>query len=642
MAMREEFDKYLLLKKLSEDPLGETFRAGRMGSGSLDQVVLLRVLNGPRLDGQALARELPGRAAVQQALKSPNIGNGVEVGVFRGVPFLAYDYISGRNLAALVQQAQRQTSPIAVDHALLIAERIALALAVAHETRADGERLSHGFLVPHLVMISNEGETRVLGFEVGPLLAQQARGGTFEPEVSSYLAPEVIAGQDAARSDDVYSLGAILFELLTGERPSGDAAARAAMIERTTAADGEPLPAPLTDLLKKSLAPRDHRIGDPVTWHKALSKLMTDGRHSATTFNLAFFMHNLFRADIERESQEMEAEKKIQPPVAVGPDRPASTIAVPREEVEQALAGAGTGKAAGPGDATGTGVRPVSEPKRGKGGLIAVAAVVLLAAVGGGAWWFLLGPGSGTGGENAAAQQAAAQLPPSPIPDEPQGPTPEEIQAQIQTMIEARSQEMEDKLQSQYDERIQQLQTQLSDAQEQARQRELARQREVDRLEAERLEQERLAAEEAAKEAEPPPEPEPEVVAAETQLAQLQSDGTAGPELSRPEPAVEQQRRPEPPPEPEPAVVKPPELIAQPDPRYPPLARRVGKQATVILRVLVDERGNVAQVDQISRKAGFGIDQAALEAAKDAKYRPGSEDGKPKEMWTTIRFTFRP
>ena len=46
MNIPEEFGKYLLLKKLTEDPLGETFRAGRMGKESIDQVVLLRVFNG--------------------------------------------------------------------------------------------------------------------------------------------------------------------------------------------------------------------------------------------------------------------------------------------------------------------------------------------------------------------------------------------------------------------------------------------------------------------------------------------------------------------------------------------------------------------------------------------------------------------
>src|SRR5690349_25130871 len=101
MNIPEEFGKYLLLKKLTEDPLGETFRAGRVGQGGMEQVVLLRVFNGKGVDGEKLGAKVAGRAAVQEALKSPNIGNGVDLGRVRSFPYAAYDYISGKNLAVL-------------------------------------------------------------------------------------------------------------------------------------------------------------------------------------------------------------------------------------------------------------------------------------------------------------------------------------------------------------------------------------------------------------------------------------------------------------------------------------------------------------------------------------------------------------
>ncbi|MGD2116352.1 MAG: hypothetical protein PVG07_14955, partial [Acidobacteriota bacterium] len=111
MNTREEFGNYLLLKKLTEDPLGETFRAGRLGREGLDQVVLLRVLNGQGLDPERLWSALSERQEVQKALKSPNIGSGVDAGTVRGVPYVAYDYISGKDLATLIAQAERESSP---------------------------------------------------------------------------------------------------------------------------------------------------------------------------------------------------------------------------------------------------------------------------------------------------------------------------------------------------------------------------------------------------------------------------------------------------------------------------------------------------------------------------------------------------
>ena len=81
----------------------------------------------------------------------------------------------------------------------------------------------------------------------------------------------------------------------------------------------------LAALLKRSLCPRDQRVADVVTWHKTLAKLMSDGQYNPTTFNLAFFMHNLFREEIERETQELESETHARrssvpsPPPAAAP-----------------------------------------------------------------------------------------------------------------------------------------------------------------------------------------------------------------------------------------------------------------------------------------------------------------------------------
>src|SRR5205814_2218355 len=141
MNIPEEFGNYLLLKKLAEDPLGESFRAGKVGAQGMEQVVLLRVFNGKGLDGEKLWSRIAGRTAVQTILKSPNIGNGVDLGRVRSFPYAAYDYISGKNLATLFAQAARQHAPIPTDHALLIAERLALALAAAHESRLGDERM---------------------------------------------------------------------------------------------------------------------------------------------------------------------------------------------------------------------------------------------------------------------------------------------------------------------------------------------------------------------------------------------------------------------------------------------------------------------------------------------------------------------
>ncbi|MFL6293561.1 MAG: protein kinase domain-containing protein, partial [Thermoanaerobaculia bacterium] len=471
----------------------------------MEQVVLLRVFNGKGVDGEKLWQKASGRANIQQSLKSPNIGSGVDLGRVRSFPYAAYDYISGKNLAALLAQANKQLSPIPTDHALLIAERIALALAAAYETRVQDERILHGFVAPQLVMISNEGETRLLGFEVAPGLRFLASAGWQDAELRPYLSPETFEGAAASRADDVFSLGAILFEMLTGERiPAAAPDAYAARIDSALLAnEGTPLPPAVAALLKKSLCARDQRIADAVTWHKTLSKLMIDGHFSPTTFNLAFFMHNLFRDEIERENQEIQAEKKLELP-----KRAPEPVAVPAAAAHE------TREVATPvREMTLSGTRSQFVEEKSKKGLWIGIAAALLVIAGVGGYMLMSG-----GGRKAAAVPPAAPVVPAAQPASmpggvqpapvPAGPSPEELQAQIQTMISAQGKEVEDKLKNQYDDRIRQLQQQLEESRKAA------------------AEQERQAARQAERPAPVQETPEPEVKTA------------AKPEPSAPAPAL--------------------------------------------------------------------------------------------------------
>jgi TonB family protein len=640
MNIPEEFGKYLLLKKLTEDPLGETFRAGRMGKESIDQVVLLRVFNGKGMDGEKLWQKVSGRAPVQQALRSPNIGSGTDLGKVRSFPYAAYDYISGKSLAAVLAQAAKQMSPLPTDHALLIGERISLALAAAYETRVQDERVQHGFVVPHLVMISNEGEARLLGFEVAPGLRALAAGGWNAPEIRQYLAPETFDGAPLAKSDDVWSLGAILFELLTGESlpalpPDGYGTA---IDSASLPNEGTPLPPAIVGLLKKSLVPRDQRIADAATWHKTLAKLMIDGQFSPTTFNLAFFMHNLFRDEIERESQEMQAEKKLELPKAVAAAPAVAAAARPAGDMREAT---------GVREGTLPGTRPpAAAPSSSKAPLfIGLAAVVLLAAGGG---WFFWNRSRSPATPPAAAGQPTPGVAAVPTPA---GPTQEEIKAQIQQMVAASSQEMEAKMKAQYEERVKQLQQQLQDAKKRDEAKGAA-----------------PASPAASKPTAPVSAPPPAQEApAETRVAAKTPEPVAPPPV-KPEPVptpVEKPAAAPPPaavPVPVPAAparqqvqygdlvtpgsvagVIPPKMTSRLDPRYPAAAQRMNKSATVDIKVLVDEKGRVLDAQRSGQQAGFGFDEAAIDAARRAVFQPAStKDGVRVKMWTVIRVSFQP
>ena len=305
----ERFGPYLLFKKLSEDRLGETFRAGKLGNDGIDQTVLLRALNGSALEGTDIRPHLGQRTGVQALLRSSNIARGIDMGAIQNVPYVAYEYISGRTLDLVLEEAVRRSHPLPLDHGLLILERVALALAVAYESRLYGKRVLHGFVVPNNIGISYEGETKLLGFEAGPALREMGGNNTpIRAEFSKYLSPEVLTGADPTQLDDIYSIGVILLEILLGKPlPPPDPHFYADLIEYVRSSGS----ADIADLVSRSVAPMPKRIPDIVSWHKTLTNIMDEGQHKSTTFNVAFFMHSLFRDKIEQEGDEVEAERQV-------------------------------------------------------------------------------------------------------------------------------------------------------------------------------------------------------------------------------------------------------------------------------------------------------------------------------------------
>ncbi len=680
MNTREQFGKYLLLKKLTEDPLGETFRAGMLGEGGMERVALLRVFNGQGIDGPRLWQATKDRTQIPQQLRNPNIGEGVEMAEIEGLPYVAYDYISGKNMANLLAQAAKSRNFIPAEHALLITERVALALAAASESRLGGERILHGFLSPHLVMISNEGETRLLGFEVGPGLRTFAANPVIRQHFGRYLAPEALGGQPPHPADDIYSLGVLLYELLTG-RPLPPPAPNgfATIIEQgVVATEGTPIPAELQDLLKRSLVTREHRIGDVGSWHKTLNKLMFDGQYNPTTFNLAFFMHNLFRQEIEQESQELEIEKTLPLPTAQR-QPPVAPVTRPVQAFTAGAVGGGagvreeTGVREGTGVGEGTGVRETTgvavaavppesgpEPKKSKTGLIAAAAaVLLLLLLGLGYWWW-----SGRQAD-AAAALAAQQVPPPPVaPPPPAGPTEEELNERIRDLIKQQSDAMEDELRQEYDQQLETLQKQLNRAKRDAearRRRELELEAERQKAEAEKeaalLAETESAADEpetAEPGAESGAEPgtgtgteEPAAGEESTQVA----DQPPPPEVEEPAPPPEVVAPPPPPRAPQVRRgdlvtmglgVTAPKLIRRSTPRFPEQARRLNRrQAKVQIRVLIDETGKVVKAEVVGEKQGYGFDTEALNTARRSVYSPATKGGVPVKIWHTLEVVFR-
>ncbi|HVS62671.1 MAG TPA: TonB family protein [Thermoanaerobaculia bacterium] len=683
MITRERFADYLLLKKLNEDPLGEVFRAGKVGGEGVEHVVLLRVFNGSVVSDLDLGPTIAERKPLQALLRSPNLAQGVDAGVFQGVPYVAYEYISGKNLATLMEQAARKSSPVPTEHGLLVTERIALGLTVAYGARIGSQRATHGFLVPELVMLSNEGENRLLGYEVSEGLRRAAaKSGRLTESFGRYLSPEVLAGAPASSADDVYSLAVILLELFVGRplpHPSPDR--HRAAVERVSSLGFPKVAA----LIERSLLPAGSRIGDIVSWHKTLNQLILESDTGSTPFHLAFYMHNLFREDIERESAEIATEKtmdfskedlqKLLRPSPTPPPSEQKTIPPPRSAAPVAVAAA---VAAEPATSEPPALSPAPPPKvaataqeRRSRIPALIGAFVVLALLGGGgfyAWWSAQQRTQAAKAERQARavtvvnERSAALRPgeaaaPEPEPTPPtdtvpvpapnRGPSPEDLMREIDQAINERTAAVEENLRSEYDQEIQALRDQLAAteaAREQERQAALEAQKKAE-------EAERLAATTTAEE-EPATPDDSGDAATETQQASLGTSSrspvvpasnaggaTLAASTADTTEAVEEPVRLGQLVTPGRGVVAP-RVKSRPQPVFPMVAKRLRREADLNIEVLVDENGEVIDT-RIQSKAGYGFDEAADRAAQRTIFFPATKNGVRVKMWTSLRISFK-
>lgn len=208
--MQESFGEYKVLERVGAGSTAEVFRARdtRAGRTAAIKVLTSDVAIDP-VRGQPIADE----AFLAISLGHPNAAALYEVGEQDGRPYLVYEFIQGQTLRALVGG-----HPINPRHALEFAAQIADTLADAH---AIG--LVHRSLRPENIVVSQKGTAKTTDFGLGryaTAVAQDmaARGATVP--AMAYWAPEQRTGEADQRSD-IYTLGLILVEMLTGRLPGG-------------------------------------------------------------------------------------------------------------------------------------------------------------------------------------------------------------------------------------------------------------------------------------------------------------------------------------------------------------------------------------------------------------------------------------
>jgi protein TonB len=638
----EQFGPYILFKKLESDSLGDLWRAARIDGNALGATVALRRLTGG--NREAIVSSINIARQVAPLLTGPSFVRNQAIDVISAVPFIVHDYAGGRSLRYIVERARGGNgvppNPIPLDQAIVIAERVALSLATISELRFAGEKLSHGALLPHFVWISDDGEIRVAGQQLGKGIIGSLKDPKHGGDLARYFSSEYQHSHESTKSTEVYSLGAILYLVVTGHEPPDPTSTSAfsAAIRATKTMAGTPIPDDIRPILEKSLnLDPSARYATVADMKQALSALTNSGKYSATTFNLAFFLSTLLKKEFEGEVLEREKESKVNVAPyaeALSDPKAMAMMAVPQ------FVGANADK-------------PKSRMP------LVIAAVLGLTVVGVGAFLTLGSKSKATAAKLANGVPAPVrprEIAADPIVAAPAGqnssaatamtgkPGTVDPQAQKKAFEDAVKQKLHDemmKLQTDYTKQLQQQQAKNAPvpvpvpvppppapAATVAEARTRATEDRTNEPSAAQLDIQRQR----------------ETARTETVAQQIPAPSTQAPA-----PVVQQQ--------PAAAGVSQihegdvvdvtqvdvvPKRTQNPHLVYPPMALRQKVESTVLTSVLISENGDVLDVKVLRGDDRFGFTDAAVRAVRTAKYSPAMKDGKRVRTWMPQMIQFKP
>lgn len=212
MPLPDSIGNYRIIKVLGKGGMGTVFLAEPLGQGSTAQVAIkvLREDNRSQLRTHLFLRE----AKILGKLHHQGIAKLIDSGVTpEGQPFLVMEYINGTSLQQYFEKQQSTPKQI-----LAIFLKICEAVAYAHQ-----HLIIHRDLKPENILITPEGVPKLLDFGVGKMLEQVDESlevcTTTRLLTPKYASPEQVFGETVSSKTDIFSLGVLFYELLTGDVP---------------------------------------------------------------------------------------------------------------------------------------------------------------------------------------------------------------------------------------------------------------------------------------------------------------------------------------------------------------------------------------------------------------------------------------
>ncbi|MCY1018594.1 serine/threonine protein kinase [Pyxidicoccus sp. MSG2] len=274
--------RYELVHPLGQGGMGEVFLAKISGAAGFEKPCIVKTILPALLKDRQFLDRFHHEAKVLVHLVHSSIAQVYDMGEADGTYFMALEYVAGVDLAYLLEQARAQNVQVPVPVALFLGQRMAEGLGYAHRKAGpDGTPLGivHRDVSPHNVMVSYEGEVKVIDFGLAKSAARSKY--TLPATVMGklgYMSPEQVRAEALDHRSDIYSAGVVVWEMLAGRSliPHGTVGEMmAAMSQPVVPSLTEARPdvdAALDAVVRRALeAKPDARYGRSDEWARALN-----------------------------------------------------------------------------------------------------------------------------------------------------------------------------------------------------------------------------------------------------------------------------------------------------------------------------------------------------------------------------------
>lgn len=325
--MGESFGGYTLLRPIGVGGMAEVFLARHVGVEGFEKEVVIKRIR-PHLSATpAFINMFLAEAKLASQLNHPNIVQIFDLGKIKDSYFIAMEYISGRDMSVVLPKSKKLGIPFPIEYALKIASSVCEALYFAH-SKADptGAPLNivHRDVSPENIRVAWTGTIKILDFGIAKATTQlhETKTGEIKGKLS-YMAPEQILGREVDQRSDIFSLGIVLYEWLTGLKlfsGENDLAIMNNIIEGKiyppTYFRADVPPAVEAIVMRALEKNRRRRYQTACDMQLEIDTFLADNEFTPSNIHLANFMKQLFADELEAER---ERDRKLTPTFTPNP-----------------------------------------------------------------------------------------------------------------------------------------------------------------------------------------------------------------------------------------------------------------------------------------------------------------------------------